>query len=200
MVFQGRQASNRTAHEPGATDRADAGIRYRMLQNPASATDDVLVQTDEGRVAFRRGVWSCLGVVAFRIEGSSGHPMDMTSILDMDGTVHCRIARPRTASAGSAEVLGRDGTRMARVIRMPLTAARDRFEVDIAHNDFWAAIGDVGNREFTLESPAGRVAEISRRWFLRPGSFGVEVSAGYDDALVLAVTALIEDLAHDLTG
>lgn len=187
MVFQGRPGSNRTAQEPSVTDRANAGIRYRMMQSPALATDDVLVQTDEGHVAFR-------------IEGSSGHPMDMLTIRDMDGMVHCQIARSQAASDGIPEVLGRDGARVARVIRRPLTAARDRFEVDIADDDFWAAIGDVGNREFTLESPAGRVAEISRRWFLRPGSFGVEVSPGHDDALVLAVTALIEDLAHDLTG
>lgn len=187
MVFRGRPSSSRSPQEPIPGERNALGVRYRMMQYPASMTGDSLIQTDEGTYAFK-------------IESANRLMTDMRAFRDMKGDVRCLIPGPPATSAASAEVLGSDGRRLARVIRTPVTTARDRFEVDIAQDDFWAVIGDVGNREYTLESPRGQVAEVSRRWFLLPGTFGVEVSPGHDDALVLAVTTVIDEMAHELDG
>jgi uncharacterized protein YxjI len=154
------------------------------MQNLASIADTVMVQTDEG-------------IVAFTIDLSQRDTMEALVIRDMEGSACCFLPAPPSSPEAAADILGNDGRRLARVIRTPISAVRDRFEVDITTGDFWLVIGDTGSREFTLDSPNGQVAEVSRRWFLLPNTFGVEVVPGQDDALVLAVAATIDRLAHD---
>ena len=183
MVFRGRSPANISPGEPQQNALLQPGRRYRLVQNLAAIADPVLVQTDEGTVAFK-------------IESAQREMMDVLVLRDIEGDIRCFISGFQ-AQPAAADVLGNDGRLLARVSRTPISALRDRFEIAHSSGDVWIAIGDVGSREFTLESPKGEVAEISRRWFLLPGSYGVEVSPGQDDALVLAVAAAIDQLTHD---
>jgi uncharacterized protein YxjI len=183
MVFRDRPSANLSPGNSSRDAHIQGGIRYRLMQNLASIPDAIIVQTDEGTVAFR-------------IESTRRDMMDMLVIRDMVGRVRCMLPGPQSGPAAT-DILGGDGRSLARVTRTQISAVRDRFEVDILTGDFWIVIGDVGSREFTLDSPNGRVAEVSRRWFLLPDTFGVEVVPGQDDALVIAVAATIDRLAHD---
>lgn len=53
MVFRGRPSSSRSPQEPIPGERNALGVRYRMMQYPASMTGDSLIQTDEGTYAFK---------------------------------------------------------------------------------------------------------------------------------------------------
>ena len=185
MVFRDRSSANVSPGSSSQDAHIQSGIRYRLMQNIASIADAVIVQTDEGNAAFR-------------IESTRREMMDMLVLRDMEGNVRCLLPDPQSGPAAT-DILGGDGRPLARVSRTQISAVRDRFEVDILPGDFWIVIGDVGSREFTLDSPNGQVAEVSRRWFLLPDTFGVEVVPGQDDALVLAVAATIDRLAHDFT-
>lgn len=184
MVFRDRSSANVKANDPRRETPLQAGVRYRLMQNLASLPDRVIVQTDEGNAAFE-------------IESSRRATMDVLVLRDMDGTVRCLLPGSPSSATSTTDILADDGHPLARVARVPISAVRDRFEVDIATGDFWIVIGDVGNREYTLDSPRGQIAEISRRWFLLPDTFGIEVVPGQDAALVLAVAATIDRLSHD---
>ena len=41
------------------------------------------------------------------------------------------------------------------------------------------------------------MAEVSKKWFRVADTYGVEVAAGQDPALMLAVTAVLDQMAHE---
>ena len=41
-----------------------------------------------------------------------------------------------------------------------------------------------------------RVAEVSKRWFRIRDTYGIEIAPGQDDALILAVTVCIDQMAR----
>lgn len=184
MVFRDRPSQHSRPGHSLPSAQIQSGIRYRLMQNLASIIDAAIVQTDEGNVAFS-------------FESTRQEMMDMLVLRDIDGSVRCLLPGPYSGLVLATDVLGNDGRRLARVSRTPISAVRDRFEVDVEPGTYWVVFGDVGSREFTLDSPRAQVAEVSRRWFLLPQTFGVEVAPGQDDALVLAVVATIDLLAHD---
>lgn len=179
MVFRDRPETPSNAHRATALQ---IGIRYRLTQNMESISETFNVQTDEGNAAFK-------------IEFARRDLVDVLVVRDMNEIVRCLLPGPQSTPEAT-EILGGDGRALARVTRTPISAVRDRFEVDIESGGFWLVIGDVGSREFTLDSSRGQIAEVSRRWFRLPESFGVEVAPGQDAALVLAAAVTIDLLAH----
>lgn len=185
MVFRSR---SRASSIPAATtpDRQPScGPRYRMIQNLTLLIDSFVIQTDEGNEAFT-------------IERTSRQNMAILTLRDMQHSVHYVISIDPSPAHLPLDVVGKDGKQVARVTSIPVTPVRDRFFVYLATGGIWEASGEVGNSEYRLMSGETEIAEVSQRWFLRPGTFGVEVASGSDDALVLAVTAVIDQLAHGI--
>ena len=60
----------------------------------------------------------------------------------------------------------------------------------------FALKGNVVDHEYTMETDGARVAEVSKRWLRVADSYGVEVSPGQNPALVLAIVAVIDQMAH----
>ena len=57
------------------------------------------------------------------------------------------------------------------------------------------AQGNILDHEFEIEADGKKVAEVSKRWFRVRDTYGVEVAAGQDDALILAITVCIDQMA-----
>lgn len=184
MVFRSRPVANATPVTTSPEIRGTIGRRYRMMQNLASLTGPFLVQTDEGNQAFR-------------IERITRHLSEMLTIQDLQRTVRCCVPLSPVLPDSSSDVLGNDGRALARIVRAPVSAVRDRIAVELDAGGSWEISGNVGTYEYRVLRGQIQITEVSRRWFLRPGTFGVEVAPGNDDALVLAVTAAIDRLAHD---
>jgi len=51
--------------------------------------------------------------------------------------------------------------------------------------------------EYTVEDGRSKVAEVSKKWFRIADTYGVEVAPGQDPALMLAVTAVLDQMAHE---
>jgi uncharacterized protein YxjI len=60
------------------------------------------------------------------------------------------------------------------------------------------AKGNIVDHEYTIERGGDKVAEISKRWFRMCDIYGIEIAEGQDDALILAVTVCIDQMAHDV--
>ena len=57
-------------------------------------------------------------------------------------------------------------------------------------------VGNILDHEYKIEAGRKRVAEASKKWFRVRDTYGIEVEPGYDDALLLAVTAAIDQMAQ----
>ena len=42
----------------------------------------------------------------------------------------------------------------------------------------------------------GKIAEVGKKWFRVRDTYGVQVAPGQDDALVLAVTIVVDSMSH----
>jgi len=56
--------------------------------------------------------------------------------------------------------------------------------------------GNIVDHEYTIEQDGAKVAEVSKRWFRVRDTYGVEVAPGENDVLILAITAVVDNMAH----
>ena len=55
------------------------------------------------------------------------------------------------------------------------------------------SIGD----DYWIEDDGRSVAEVSKKWFRVADTYGVEVAPGQDPVLLLAITAVLDTMAHE---
>jgi uncharacterized protein YxjI len=56
------------------------------------------------------------------------------------------------------------------------------------------AHGNVVDHEYEIERDGDTVAKISKKWFRVRDAYGVDIAAGEDTALILAITVAIDSL------
>ena len=93
------------------------------------------------------------------------------------------------------EIEGPDGSSLATVKKAMITPLRDRFSIDVAGGAELSAHGNIVDHEFEIEADGTKVAEVSKKWFRVRETYGVEVAPGQNDALILAITVCIDNLA-----
>ena len=73
---------------------------------------------------------------------------------------------------------------------------RDRFVIDVEDGEEMKAHGNLVDHEYEIERHGDTVAKVSKKWFRVRDTYGVEIAAGEDDALVLAVAVCIDAMSH----
>src|SRR6266576_2926487 len=73
---------------------------------------------------------------------------------------------------------------------------RVRFTIDVQAGGELNAKGNIVDHEYEIERDGRKVAEISKRWFRVRDTYGIEIAPGEDDALILAITACIDEMAE----
>jgi uncharacterized protein YxjI len=86
----------------------------------------------------------------------------------------------------------RGGDKVATVKKALITPLRDRFTVELEDGGRLEVEGDILDHEYQMTRDGIPVANISKRWFRVRDTYGVAVTPGQDDALVLAVTVCID--------
>ena len=59
------------------------------------------------------------------------------------------------------------------------------------------AVGNILDKEFEIRSGGTVVAQISRSWFRIRDTYGVDVAAGQDDALILSIAVCLDRIHHE---
>jgi uncharacterized protein YxjI len=91
----------------------------------------------------------------------------------------------------------RGGETVATIHKALLTPLRDRFAIELESGGELSAKGNIVDHEYEIERDGHKVAEISKRWFRVRDTYGIEIAPGEDDALILATTVCIDEMAHD---
>jgi uncharacterized protein YxjI len=90
----------------------------------------------------------------------------------------------------------RDGKTIATVKKALITPLRDRFSVDVEGGEDMEAKGNIVDHEYKIEQGGAKVAEVSKRWFRIRDTYGIEIAPGQEEALILAVTVCIDQMAR----
>ena len=95
------------------------------------------------------------------------------------------------------EIEDRDGRTVAAVKKALVSPLRDRWTVEVADGPDLDVKGNLVDHEYTIEDGRSTVAEVSRKWFRVADTYGVEVAPGQNPALMLAVTAVLDQMAQE---
>jgi uncharacterized protein YxjI len=89
----------------------------------------------------------------------------------------------------------RGGDTVATIKKALITPLRDRFSIELTGGGELSAKGNIVNHEYEVERDGHKVAEVSKRWFRIRDTYGIEIAPGEDDALIIAATVCIDEMA-----
>ena len=159
------------------------GTRYQMREKVFSIGDDFWIETDEGRRAYKVNGKALRIRSTFVIENSSGDEL-------------LKIQEKKLSIRDSMRI-ERGGDTVATVKKALVSPLRHRFTVDLENGGELKVKGNIVDHEYELERDGTKIAEVSKRWFRVRDTYGIEVAEGQNDALILATTVCLDEMAHD---
>ena len=158
------------------------GTRYQMREKLFAIGDDFWIETEEGERAFKVNGKAMRVRETFILESPSGDELFKIQ----HKMLHIRDTMK----------IERDGDTVATVKKALITPLRDRFAIEVEQGDDLSAKGNIVDHEYEIERDGHKVAEISRRWFRVRETYGIEIAPGQNDALILAATVCIDEMAR----
>jgi uncharacterized protein YxjI len=159
-------------------------MKYQMREQMFAIGDDYWIEADGGRPAFK------VDGKALRIRN--------TLVLETPAGDEVFTIQKKLLSIRDTMEIERDGQAVATVKKALLTPLRDRFSIEVDDGEDMEASGNIVEHEFEIERGGDKVAEVSKRWFRMRDTYGIEIAQGQDDALILAVTVCIDQMAHNV--
>jgi uncharacterized protein YxjI len=161
---------------------ASDGTRYQMREKLFAIGDDFWIETEDGQRAFKVNGKALRVRETFILETPTGEELFKIQ----EKTLHIRDTMK----------IERDGDTVATVKKALITPLRDRFTIELEEGGELSAKGNIVDHEYKIERDGEKIAEISKRWFRIRETYGIEVAPGEDDALVLAATVCIDEMAR----
>lgn len=186
MLGRGRREERRDErHE----DRQQFGIggsatQYKMRQKLFAIGDDFWIEDNHGRRAYK-------------VDGKVMRVRDTLIMRDAQGNEVAKIQERMLRVKDSMEVEGPNGQTLAMVKKALITPIRERWVVQVSNGPDLEVQGNVLDHEYTIGEGRDKVAEVSKKWFRIADCYGVQIEPGQNDALILAVTVVVDMMAHE---
>lgn len=132
----------------------------------------------------------------FRVNGKALRLRRTLIIEDANGTALVKIQDRPVRVRDVMEIESADGQSLAHVKKALISPLRQRFVAELSGGGEIKAQGNILDHEFELERDGKKIAEVSKRWFRVRETYGIEVAPGGNDALVLAITVCIDEMAR----
>jgi uncharacterized protein YxjI len=144
--------------------------------------DDSWIETEDGQKAFKVNGKAMRIRRTFILETPSGE--ELYKIQEKKLHIHNTMK------------VERDGEAVATVQKALITPFRHRFSIELQDGAELHAKGNFVDHEYEIERDGETVAQVSKRWFRIRETYGIEIAPGQDDALILATTVCIDEMAH----
>jgi uncharacterized protein YxjI len=161
----------------------DHVTRYRMREKLFAIGEDFWIETEDGDRAFK-------------VDGAALRLRDTFVLKNADGDDLFK-AQAKVLHIRETMKVERDGDTAATIKKALITPLRDRFSIELSDGTELKAKGNILDHEYKIERDGDTVAEVSKRWFRVRETYGIEVAAGQDDALVLAIAACIDEMGDE---
>jgi uncharacterized protein YxjI len=153
--------------------------RYQMKQKLVSIGQDSYIEDQNGKRAFH-------------VDGKAMRVRDTLLFKDMQGHTLAKIQEKKLRVKDSMKIEDDDGKQLAMVKKAIISPVRDRWVVKIGDGPDLDVQGNIVDHEYKIEEGRSKVAEVSKKWFRVRDTYGVEVGAGQNDIVILAVTVAID--------
>jgi uncharacterized protein YxjI len=160
----------------------DGGTKYRMREKVFAIGDDFWIENDAGERAFK-------------VDGKALRVRNTLVLEDASGAELFTVQEKKLHLRDTMEI-ERGGRSVATVKKALISPLRDRFSIEVDAGEDMEAKGNIVDHEYKIERDGEKVAEVSKRWFRVRDTYGIEVTPGQQDALILAVTVCIDQMAR----
>lgn len=162
-------------------DDGPSGHRFQMREKLLAIGDDFWIEDEQGDKAFR-------------VDGKAMRIRDTFVLEDRDGHEVAKI-KEKKLSVRDKMTVERGDQKLA-TVHKALVGIRDRYDIDVVGGENLKARGNFLQHEYEIKRDGDVIATISKRWFRVRDSYGIEVGPGEDEALILALTVAIDDMAR----
>jgi uncharacterized protein YxjI len=158
------------------------GTRYTMREKLFAIGDDSWIETDDGERAFK------VNGKALRIR--------RTFILETPAGEELFKIQEKKLHIHDTMEIERDGHTVAHVQKALITPLRHRCTIEVEGGGELSAKGNFVDHEFEIDRDDKKIAQISKKWVRLRETYGIEVAPGENDALILAATVCIDEMAR----
>jgi uncharacterized protein YxjI len=158
-------------------------MRYQVREKIFSIGDDFWVTDSQGNQVFL-------------VDGKALRLRETFELKDPSGAVVATVRKKLLAIRDSMEI-ERDGAVIATVRKALISPLHHRSVVELPGGGELDAVGDILDKEFEIRSGGTVIAQISRSWFRIRDTYGVDVAAGQDDALILSIAVCLDRIHHE---
>jgi uncharacterized protein YxjI len=158
--------------------------RYQMREKLASIGDDFWIENGAGQRVFK-------------VDGRALRIRENFKIKDMQGNEVIEIQEKLVAIRDTMDI-ARGGQTIATVKKALVTPLRGRFSVKVAGGADMDVQGNILAHDYKIEQGGREIAEVSKKWFRVRDSYGVDIQPGQDDALILAISVVIDQMTSDV--
>jgi uncharacterized protein YxjI len=161
----------------------DRGTKYRMREKMFAIGDDFWIENEEGERAFK-------------VDGKALRIRDTLVLEDASSGAELYKIQEKKLTIRDKMEIERGGATVATVKKALITPLRDRFSIEVEGREDMEAKGNIVDHEYKIERGGETVAEVSKRWFRIRDTYGIEITPGQDEALILAVSVCIDQMAR----
>jgi uncharacterized protein YxjI len=155
---------------------------YQMREKLFAIGDDYWIEDDTGEKVFK-------------VNGKAVRVRETLILEDCGGNELLKIQERKLRLHGTM-VLERDGDTVATVRKALISPLRHRFEIELEAGGELKAHGHILDHEFEVERDGDEVARVSKGWFRVRDTYGIEISPGEDEALLLALTVALGEMTN----
>jgi uncharacterized protein YxjI len=163
--------------------RKGTANRYQMRQKLIAFGDDFYIENEAGQRVLK-------------VDGKVLRVRDTLKFKDMRGNVLCQIQERMLRIKDVMAIEDGQGNKIAEVKKALITPLRDRWTVKIRDGADLDVQGNILDHEYEIKEGRRKVAEVSKKWFRVRDTYGVEVAPDQEDAVILAVTVALDNMAH----
>lgn len=158
--------------------------RFKMREKLLTFGDDFWIETMRGRRAFL-------------VDGKALRLRNTLLLKDARGRELYEI-QAKVVSIKDAMTVDKPGGRQMAVVKHALISPlRDKMSANMADGPDIDIRGNILNHEYTMERRGKRVAEVSKKWIAIRDTYTVEIAGGEDEALILALTIVVEQMCQE---
>ena len=157
--------------------------RYKIRQKLVSIGDDFWIENQTGQKVFK-------------VDGKALRIRKTLVFEDVKGNTLCKIQERLLAVKDTMVIEDAKGEQMAVVKKALIAPLRDRWDVKVNNGPDLDVQGNILDLEYSIKEGRKKVAEVSKKWFTIADTYGVEIEAGQNDVLILAVAIAVDMMAH----
>jgi uncharacterized protein YxjI len=170
-------------------DDARRGRRFRMIENAGlrvqesliARGDDVWIEDEQGERVYRIDDRALLIRDAFILRDAHGNEL---------------------AKVQEGERSDRDAIRIEcqgktiATVHKTRAGLHHRFSISVPEGADLNAHGHLDGHEYEIRRDGDVIASVSKRWFAESHTYGIDISDGEDEPLLLALTVALDQLRH----